>query len=81
MPMVPSLFSEISMPGNLASDPSIYGPQTNTHILEAGEIIDLEIINTLVHLLVFPPCSIDIDVFLTPFGMIVMEMLTLVRHN
>lgn len=45
MPMVPTLFSELSM-GNLSSDPAIYGPQTNAYILEAGEIVDLEIVNT-----------------------------------
>ena len=44
MPHVPSLFTELSM-GADAVNPVIYGPQTGVHILEAGQIVDLQVIN------------------------------------
>lgn len=50
MPVVPTLFSQLSMGAN-ASDVAVYGPQTHAYVLKKGEVIDLQVINWYVNFL------------------------------
>ena len=39
-----------------AANPAVYGPQTGVHILEAGQIVDLQVINWFVAFFVVLEC-------------------------